>query len=71
LFLQVKWKKLNYDEALQVIEKLKQKSFSFELNRNGGKNYFGILAKGLERKEKLISKGYFVFDLQDLIGRKV
>jgi len=67
LFLEAKWKELGYNEALGIIEKLKQKSSNFAWNRGRREEYFGILARNLERKKELIEKGYLVFDLRDLI----
>lgn len=63
LFIECKWKELDEKNALDIIEKLKEKSKLVALKRK--KEYFGIIAKKLDNKERLRNMGYIAFDIRD------
>ncbi|MBO8183461.1 MAG: ATP-binding protein [Archaeoglobus sp.] len=61
VFFEVKWKDLNYKEALKILEKLEKKG---EKVKTDGLRKYGIVARNIKEKEKL--EGYLVYDLDDL-----
>jgi hypothetical protein len=62
VFFEVKWKYLSHEEALKILEKLKEKSEKVKLE---GVRKYGIVARKIRGKEKLGE--YLVYDLDDLI----
>jgi len=61
---EVKWKDLDDKTAMKIIEKLKEKAgYLKELPSNPK---FGIVAKKIANKEKLIEAGWLAYDLNDL-----
>ncbi len=66
LFMECKWKHLDHRSASMVIGSLKEKAKRFRWNNEKRKEYFGIMAKKIEDKEKFRKIGYQVFDLDDL-----
>ena len=65
LFMECKWKHLDHRSASRVIGSLKEKAKRFRWNNEKRKEYFGIMAKKIEDKEKFRKIGYQVFDLDD------
>ncbi len=63
LFVECKWSRLKEREALQILGELKEKSKHVDYKRK--KEYFGIIAKKIQSKEKLRKAGFFAFDLED------
>ncbi len=58
-----KWKDLDYIEAIRIIEKLKSKcGYVQELPKNPR---FGIVAKKITNKQKILDAGYLAYDLSD------
>ena len=66
LFMECKWKHLDHRSASRVIGSLKEKAKHFRWDNEKRKEYFGIMAKKIEDKEKFRKIGYQVFDLDDL-----
>ncbi|KAF5419678.1 MAG: hypothetical protein C5S49_00305 [Candidatus Methanogaster sp.] len=66
LFIECKWKHLDHRSVSRVIGSLKEKAKHFRWNNEKRKEYFGIMAKKIEDKEKFRKIGYLVFDLDDL-----
>lgn len=64
-FVECKWKDLSKKDALDVLEKLMDKSASVQWNNNNRKEYFGLVAKKIDGKDSLREKGFVVFDLDD------
>ena len=64
-FVECKWKELSKKDALDVLEKLMDKSASVQWNNNNRTEYFGLIAKRIEGKDSLREKGFVVFDLDD------
>ncbi|WP_457754504.1 ATP-binding protein [Thermococcus sp.] len=63
LFVEVKWRELSEREARGILKDLERKA---ELTGLAGwEHYYGIMAKGVEGKERLREKGYLVWDLED------
>ncbi|MEM3267153.1 MAG: ATP-binding protein [Conexivisphaerales archaeon] len=58
---EVKWKDLSKTEALKVMNNLKLKNIQSE------EKVYGIIAKSIEKKDELREKGYFAFDMKDLM----
>ena len=65
-FCECKWRSLSRNNASEILEKLKEKSKFVEWNNSRRKEYFCIVAKRIEDKEKLRKIGYQAFDLDDL-----
>lgn len=63
LFIEVKWKELNEGKAERILKDLERKAELVNLE-DWDKNY-GVVAKSVERKEKMREKGWPVWDLQD------
>ncbi|ALM75250.1 ATP-binding protein [Thermococcus barophilus] len=63
LFVEVKWKELSEREARGVLKDLERKAELVGLD--GWTKAYGLVAKSLEGKEKLRSKGWLVWDLED------
>jgi hypothetical protein len=64
-FFECKWKDLSEKETRALLEKLKEKSKSVDWNKDKRKEYFGIIAKKIENKNKLRKEDFLVFDLED------
>ena len=62
-FFEVKWRELSYGRAKKVLKALKEKSTHIKLETE--KRHYGLIAKGVEEKEKLRDEGFLVFDLKD------
>ena len=65
LFFECKWKKLKEAAARKILEDLKIKSKSVDWRKDDRREYFGLIARHIENKEKLKENGYFVYDLAD------
>jgi AAA+ ATPase superfamily predicted ATPase len=65
LFIECKWKDLKLKEAENILGELKEKSGYVQWNNNTRNEYYGIMARNLERKETLRDKGFIAFDLDD------
>lgn len=63
-FIECKWSELNELNLLNIIEQLKEKSKFVKCKSKS--NYFGVIAKKIQGKERLRKKGYFVWDLEDV-----
>ncbi|ALM74259.1 ATP-binding protein [Thermococcus barophilus] len=72
LFVEVKWKDLKEREARGVLKALERKSELVGLEN--WERFYGIVAKSIEKKEKLMVEGFLLWDLADferLISSKV
>lgn len=65
LFIECKWKDLKEKQARKILEELKEKSKSVDWNNNNRREFFGLIAKKLQGKEKLRKEGYKIYDLRD------
>ncbi|NOQ55905.1 MAG: AAA family ATPase [Nanohaloarchaea archaeon] len=65
LFVECKWKDLSLRQAEDILRKLKEKSEFVDWNLKKRTEYFGIVAKKIEGKDELRTKGFVVFDLDD------
>jgi AAA+ ATPase superfamily predicted ATPase len=63
-FFEVKWKDLNYREAVKVLRKLEKKAEEVGI---GGEKKYGIIARRVEEKEKFEEPSYLIYDLDDII----
>lgn len=66
IFAEVKWKNVNKDEALSILENLKEKSQSYPKEKKS--EAFGIIAKNIPNKEEIRKKGYVALDLRDIFS---
>ncbi len=64
-FFECKWSSLNVEEAETILAELKRKAALVKWHNARRKERYGIIAKGIDDKEKLKSMGYLVFDLGD------
>ena len=64
-FFECKYSSLKFKDALAIIAELKNKSGYVDWNLNKRKEYFGVIAKKIEGKERLRKEGYIVFDFDD------
>jgi len=62
-FFEVKWKELPYKNAMKILKELKEKRKSVKISTKA--EHYGLIAKHVDRKEKLREEGYLVFDLSD------
>jgi len=65
LFVECKWKDMDEETSVKILEKLKEKAKFVEWNNDNRKEYFGIIGKRIENKEKLRKEGFIAFDLND------
>jgi len=65
-FFEVKWASLSQREAIKILEELKERSRSVKWHPGDRKEFFGIIAKRINGKEKLRDDGLFCYDLEDL-----
>jgi AAA+ ATPase superfamily predicted ATPase len=65
-FFEVKWSTLGEEEVSRITKKLKEVSKEVDWFNDKRTEYFGVIAKEVESKEKLKKEGYFVFDFKDL-----
>ncbi|VVB96928.1 Archaea bacterial proteins of uncharacterised function [uncultured archaeon] len=66
LFVECKWKNVSEREAGKIIAGLKEKAAFVPWNNDSRKELFGIAAKKIEGKKKLIKNGFAVIDLDDI-----
>ena len=64
-FFEVKWKDLKEKEARKILRELKEKSEFVNWNLDNRKEFFGVIAKKIENKNKLRKEDYLIFDLRD------
>jgi len=62
LFVECKWKDLKLNEAKRIIKQLKEKS---QYVPHKEKEFFGLMAKRIDGKEKLRQEGIFAWDIED------
>jgi hypothetical protein len=65
LFIECKWKRLDYRSVLKIIKLLKEKSKSFQWNNEKRKEYFGIISKEIRNKDQLLKDGFICDRLSD------
>ncbi len=63
--IEVKWKDLGKKDAERVLHSLEQKS---KLVRFSGTFKLGLIARKLKEKEELRTRGYLVWDLEDILS---
>lgn len=66
LFVECKWKNVSEREAEKIIAGLKEKATFVQWNNESRKSLFGIAAKKIEDKKRLIKNGFAVVDLDDI-----
>jgi len=64
-FFECKWRDVKQKESIKILKELKEKSSHVKWNLNKRKEYFGLIAKKIENKEKLKKEGYLIFDLEN------
>ena len=65
LFMECKWKDLKEKQAMKIFDELKEKSKFVEWNLDNRQEFFGLIGKKIENKNKLRKQGFFVYDLRD------
>lgn len=65
LFVECKWSRLNENDIKRIFELLKEKSGHLTWNNDNRIEYFGLMAKKIQNKEKFRKEGFIVFDLED------
>ncbi len=66
LFVECKWKNVSEREAGKIIVGLKEKAAFVQWNNDSREELFGIAAKKIEGKKRLIKNGFAVIDLDDI-----
>jgi len=66
LFVECKWKVLDEKDAGRVLADLKKKSGYVQWKNDSRREYYGVVAKKIEGKERLRENGYIVFDCDDM-----
>ena len=64
-FFECKWKDLKEKQAMKILDELKEKSKFVEWNLDNRQEFFGLIGKKIENKNKLRKQGFFVYDLRD------
>ncbi|OYT40912.1 MAG: hypothetical protein B6U86_03370 [Candidatus Altiarchaeales archaeon ex4484_43] len=64
-FFEVKWRDLNLREAGNLLLELRRKSEIVNWNSGERKEYYGLIAKKINGKEKLRKDGCLCYDLED------
>ena len=65
LFVECKWQDLKLKDAKNILAQLKEKSGYVQWNNDERIEYFGIMARKINKKETLRSMGFIAFDLDD------
>lgn len=66
LFVECKWQTLTGKNAKKILQDLKDRSGSVQWHAGERKEYFAVVAKKIENKEKLKENGAVFFDLEDI-----
>jgi len=69
MFIEVKWGSLKVAEAKKILQTLERKVRDFRWRKENRKEYLGLFAKKVQRKEELSKQGYFIVELQDLLKK--
>ncbi len=64
--IECKYGNLDYRSALQIIMQLKRKAGLVKWYNKQRKEFFGVAAKEIDRKERLREEGYAAIDFEDL-----
>jgi hypothetical protein len=64
--IECKYGNLDYKSALQIIMQLKRKAGLVKWYNKQRKEFFGVAAKEIDRKERLREEGYAAIDFEDL-----
>ena len=64
-FFEVKWASLSYKKAMSILRDLKEKSKAVKWHLDNRTEFFGIIAKRIENKEKLREENFIAYDLED------
>ena len=62
-FIEIKWSNVGEQDSHRILNSLKAKTPEFLWDRK--KEYYGVIAKKLERKQVLRNEGYIALDLED------
>jgi len=68
-FIECKYARLNYKSTLQVLTDLKRKAKYVKWHNNQRKEFFGVAAKKIDEKERLIEEGYIAVDFEDILTK--
>ena len=63
---EVKWKNLREKETRNLLDELKEKAKEVDWNNEERKEYYGVIAKKINGKEKLRRERYLCYDLEDM-----
>ncbi len=66
-FFECKWSNLHYKKAESILKSLKDKARLVQWKNNDRSEIYGLIAKKIEGKEKLIQQGFLVLDLEDML----
>ncbi len=67
-FIECKYGQLNYRRAMEIIARLKRKAELVRWHNRQRKEFFGVAAKMIDGKERLMGEGYVAVDFRDLEG---
>ncbi|HIH86400.1 MAG TPA: hypothetical protein HA304_00670 [Methanosarcinales archaeon] len=65
LSAEYKWQDLKFKDAKNILAQLKEKSGYVQWNNDERTEYFGIIARKINKKETFRSMGFIAFDLGD------
>jgi len=68
-FFEVKWGRLSYHEAEKILNALRDKAelVNWRVKGEERRDYYGIVAGGIEGKEELCKQGFLVYDIDELL----
>lgn len=66
LFVETKWRDLSLEESKNILDELKRKAGHVQWFSKKRKEFYGLMARRIDGKEKMKNEGHFLFDLRDL-----
>lgn len=66
LFVECEWRDLTAKRAEGILAELEEKAAAVDWLRGRRSEFYGVIAKGIEGKERFREDGFLVYDLQDI-----
>ncbi|PKK86516.1 MAG: hypothetical protein CVT48_00845 [Thermoplasmata archaeon HGW-Thermoplasmata-1] len=66
-FFECKWSEIDEERARKILIDLRERAKAVEWLSGKRKETYGIFAKGISGKDKLLAEGFWAFDLDDLV----
>lgn len=66
LFVEAKWRDLSLEESKNILDELKRKAGHVQWFNERREEFYGLIAKKIDGKEKMKGGSHFLYDLRDL-----